>query len=70
MGRASTPYAGPVDFGGYPGDRPYLAGGRYLFPAAGALAGEAASTYAAATQRALDAFAWSNQTSNPEGIHD
>ena len=66
MGRGSTPYAGPTDFGGYPGDRPYLAGGRYLFPAAAELADVAATAYAGATQRALGAFAWSNETSNPE----
>ncbi len=26
------PYAGPVDFGGYPGNRPFVGDGRYLYP--------------------------------------
>lgn len=33
MGTARVPYAGPVDFGGYPGDRRYIATGRILYPA-------------------------------------
>ena len=70
MGRASTPYAGPTDFVGYPGDRPYLAGGRYLFPAAEELASEAAGLYADATQRALDAFVWSNESTSAGSVHD
>jgi len=32
-GTARVPYAGPVEFGGYPGDRPFVAEGRYIFPA-------------------------------------
>ncbi|MGH9891076.1 MAG: HK97 gp10 family phage protein, partial [bacterium] len=33
MGRASVPYAGPVEFGGYPGGRPFIQEGRYILPA-------------------------------------
>lgn len=29
------PYAGPVDFGGYPGNRPWIPDGRYLYPTVG-----------------------------------
>jgi hypothetical protein len=64
-GRASVPYAGPVDFGGYPGDRPYQAGGRYLFPAATMLAGVAASRYSDGAMRAINAFAWTNTGGEP-----
>jgi hypothetical protein len=70
MGRASIPYAGPVDFGGWPEGREYVSSGRYLFPAAGELAGTAAELYAAETQHALDAFNWTNTTSTSGAIHD
>ena len=70
MGRASAPYAGPVDFGGWPEGREYVADGRYLFPAASGLAEQAASLYSQATQRALDAFDWTNETDNAGAVHD
>jgi hypothetical protein len=70
MGRASVPYAGPVDFGGYPGDREYLAGGRYLFPAAQGLAGTVADRYSTEIQRALDGLDWTNSTSDGAAVHD
>jgi len=68
MGRARIPYAGPVEFGGYPGDRPFIADGRYLWPAARGLAAKAADAYTAAVQTALDGFDWSN--SGTQDIHD
>lgn len=70
MGRASVPYAGPVDFGGWPEGRDYEAGGRFLFPAAVSLAETSATLYAQGTQRALDAFGWTNETSQGEAVHD
>jgi hypothetical protein len=70
VGRKPIPYAGPVDFGGYPGEREFIAGGRYLFPAAGALAGTAAREYAAALTPALERFPWTNTTTNAEAVHD
>lgn len=70
MGRKAVPYAGPVEFGGWPEGREYIPGGRYLFPAAHALANSAASLYAAGVQRAIDGFNWTNETNNPEAIHD
>jgi hypothetical protein len=70
MGRASVPYAGPVDFGGWPGDRGYEAGGRYLFPAGQRLAGTAATLYAAGCDRAFAAFDWTNATTTAEAVHD
>jgi hypothetical protein len=59
--RMTRDYAGPVDFGGYPGDRPYRASGRYLFPAARSVAGKVQSLYEAGVQRALDSYGWTNQ---------
>ena len=70
MGRGPVPYAGPVDFGGWPEGRDYIAGGRYMFPAAESLAETAATDYANGAQRALDAFAWTNETNNAEQVHD
>jgi hypothetical protein len=71
MGSAAVPYAGAVDFGGYPPDSyPYESGGRYLFPAAETLASTAADLYAQGTQHALDAFAWTNETNNAKAVHD
>jgi hypothetical protein len=70
MGFASVPYAGAVEFGGYPGDRPFESGGRYLFPAAESLADTAANLYSQGTQHALDAFPWTNETNNAEAVHD
>jgi hypothetical protein len=65
MGYARVPYAGPVDFGGWPEGREYEAGGRYLFPAAQSLAEKAAALYATATQKAIDGFAWTNEGNTP-----
>ena len=33
-GSAKVPYAGPVEFGGWPQGRPFVKEGRYIFPAA------------------------------------
>jgi hypothetical protein len=65
VGRAKVPYAGAVDFGGYPGDREFITSGRYLYPAAEALASEAATLYAEAAQRGIAAFAWTNEGGTP-----
>jgi hypothetical protein len=70
MGRASVPYAGPVDFGGWPEGRDFIPTGRYMYPAATPLAETAATDYANGAQRALDAFPWSNETNNAEAVHD
>ena len=70
MGRKAVPYAGPVEFGGWPEGREFEAGGRYLFPAAAHLAEVAASVYAVGVQRALDAFNWTNDTDNAGAVHD
>ena len=34
MGSAGVPYAGPVEFGGWPDGREFLTDGRYMFPTA------------------------------------
>jgi hypothetical protein len=70
MGRGTIPYAGPVEFGGYPPGRDYVSGGRYLFPAAGQWASTAAAIYAAASQRAFDTFSWTNESTTPGSVHD
>lgn len=58
--RVEAIYAGPVDFGGWPPGRTYVGSGRYLFPAAESIDASGPEAYAAATQRALDGFAWTN----------
>jgi len=63
-------YAGPADFGGYPEGWPYIATGRYMYPAATELATEAAESYSVGIQGALDAFPWTNETSEGEAVHD
>jgi hypothetical protein len=70
VGSAALPYAGPVDFGGYPPGREYVGTGRYLFPAAEQLASTAAELYSAGAQRAFDSFNWSNETTSAEAVHD
>ena len=75
MGSARYPYAGWIEFGGVrhsPHDsaRPYREGGRYLFPAAKNLAQKALETYTLALNRALGSFDWTNETTNPEVVHD
>lgn len=59
VGTASVPYIGPVEFGGYPAGRPYLAGGRYVFPTAQGQAATAAKEYTEAIQAAIDHYPWS-----------
>jgi hypothetical protein len=75
MGRASVRYAGWVEFGGHrrdphDSDRTYLAGGRYLFPAARDLAPKALAAYTPALEAALDAYPWTNTTSDGAAVHD
>jgi hypothetical protein len=67
---AGIAYAGPVDFGGWPTSRAYIPNGRYLFPAAVALAGTAASTYSDAIGSALNRYHWTNTGTDPGGVHD
>ena len=74
MGSAAVPYAGWVDFGGSRPDgsaREYLAGGRYLFPAAQSLASKAAASYTASITQLFDKPAiWTNSGDNPGSVHD
>jgi len=49
-GKASVPYAGPVEFGGYPRGRPFIREGRYLFPAAKASIPQVEAIYEAAIE--------------------
>ena len=71
MGRASVPYAGPVDFGGWPGERAFVTKGRYLYPAASDLASKVAQLYGDAMNRVFaQPGVWSNSTTDPEAVHD
>ena len=58
VGSASVPYAGPTEFGGYPGARPFVRGGRYIFPTAQGQAAKAAEEYGRAVQEAIDSYPW------------
>jgi hypothetical protein len=74
IGRATVPYAGWIEFGGTKPDgaeREYVAGGRYLFPAAQGLAVPAAAAYSNAIARILNSDGvWTNTSSDPGSIHD
>lgn len=71
MGRKTVPYAGPVDFGGWPEGRDYLPNGRYMFPAAHALASQAEQVYSVAMQRVMNMpGVWTNTGTNPGSVHD
>jgi hypothetical protein len=74
MGSKRVPYAGWVDFGGERPDgssRDYLPGGRYLFPAAEQLAGDAAARYGDAIGRVLARSGiWTNATSDGSRVRD
>ena len=74
MGRATVPYAGWIDFGGSRPDgseRPYNAGGRYLFPAAQADAERASRAYSDALSAIFaSSGVWTNTTDNGGQVHD
>jgi hypothetical protein len=77
MGRSSLRYAGWVEFGGrrrapHESVRSfgYQPRGTYLFPAAVQLEAVAARRYAQATNLAVNAYPWTNETSQPGGVHD
>ena len=58
VGLGRAPYAGPIEFGGYPRGRAYLAAGRYIFPTARSLSSTAWKIYEAEIQRAIDRNGW------------
>jgi hypothetical protein len=75
MGSASAPYAGWVEFGGTihatGSHRPFIAGGRYMFPAARGVGPVAAETYAAAIGRVFASdHVWTNVTNDGRQVHD
>lgn len=70
VGSKQVPYAGPVDFGGYPGDRLYHPEGRYLFPVAESLAPTVRRVYERDLTAAVGRYPWTNQTTNPGAVHD
>lgn len=63
-------YAGPVDFGGYPPPRPYLANGRYLFPVVQSTTAQAERIYNQAVSQALGRIHWTNETTDAGAVHD
>jgi hypothetical protein len=76
MGTPSFPYAPWNEFGGHRkrphgSDRLHVAQGRYLFPAAYALAPGLAPKYADALQHVLDdSSLWTNTTNDPQQVTD
>ena len=75
MGRASVRYAGWIEFGGnrrVPHDsfRDYSPRGRYLFPAALGRSEITAEIYSTEIEKAYNGFSWTNQTTDPGGVHD
>lgn len=74
-GTAKYPYAGWIEFGGVRRNprlsrRPFVAGGRYLFPAAAAAGPSAARHYIEAVTAALEKFDWTNETTAAGSVHD
>ena len=72
MGTAAVDYAGPVEFGGWPVGREYVADGRYMYPTAreSNMATTAATNYSAAIQRAVNGYNWTNTTKEGDAVHD
>ena len=74
MGRKSLRYAPWIEFGGNLPQgprRPYVAAGRYLFPAARQYSYRAAGLYSDALQRVLNSSnIWTNSTTNLGAVHD
>jgi hypothetical protein len=74
--KGTVPYAGAVDFGGYPPKKstayPFISAGRYLYPTAQNenLAATAGHLYTEAAQKAFDNFGWTNKTTNAGSVHD
>jgi hypothetical protein len=68
--KVKIPYAGPVDFGGYPDGRPFLADGRYLYPTAKAMLPQAIHDYEAAIVHVCETFPWTNSTTSAGSVHD
>ena len=68
--KAKVPYAGPVDFGGYPGERPFIKDGRYLYPTAKSLLEAAVHRYEQAIEQVCSDTQWTNMTSNAGSVHD
>jgi hypothetical protein len=58
FGGGSIPYAGPVEFGGWPRGRPFIAGGRYVFPTALGMAPAAADQYSQRLDYAINRYPW------------
>lgn len=71
MGRARLAYAGSLEFGGWPPGRDYVARGRYMFPAAEALAEPSARAYSEQVAQVLERTdVWTNTSSSATNVRD
>ena len=76
MGGAKTSYAPWIEFGGtrrqpWESHRDFVARGRYLYPAAYEMAGQAAGRYGDALNHAFTKTGlWTNDTDNPDQVKD
>jgi len=70
VGKKVLPYAGPVDFGGWPEARDFVRDGRYLYPTARMRAPQTAHQYELAIEHVVETFPWTNTTANPKAVHD
>jgi Bacteriophage HK97-gp10, putative tail-component len=75
MGRKKVPYAGWVEFGGrrsrpHASERVFVRNGRYLYEAARSQQSAAQDAFERYAQQALDAYDWSNTTTNADAINE
>ena len=75
MGTRAVPWAGWVEFGGHrrlPHDssRPFVPGGRYMFPAAERLKTSAAQLYSDGIAKVFASYGWTNETTDGAIVHD
>lgn len=59
VGTAKVPYTGPVEFGAWPRGRPFIKGGRYIFPTAAGMSREASERYSRLIEEQINHFPWS-----------
>ncbi len=55
-GRKSVPYAGPIEFGGYPNGVPFVAKGKHVYPAVEDFGPQALALYAREIDRLASRF--------------
>jgi hypothetical protein len=65
VGNARVSYTGPVEFGGYPGERPFIRDGRYIFPTARRMASSLVPAYEREIQRIINSNGWETSPNAP-----